>query len=188
MPAGRAGREWGGAVPAGELVRLRPMEPSDAEALWRWNSDPDVMRWMESGYAQSLAQVHRRCAERAPNSYENVLFVIEVLDGGTPIGVARLRDTSPEVGRAELDIYIGARDHWGRGYGTDAMRALCRYGFDEMRLHVIALWVVADNHAARRVYEKVGFVVDGVHRDTFRRAGRWHDMVLMSLLEGELVG
>ena len=39
----------------GELVRLRAMEPSDAEALWRWNHDPQVMRWMQDGYPQSLA-------------------------------------------------------------------------------------------------------------------------------------
>jgi RimJ/RimL family protein N-acetyltransferase len=39
----------------GELVTLRAMEPSDAEALWRWNHDPDVMRWMDDGYAQPLA-------------------------------------------------------------------------------------------------------------------------------------
>lgn len=61
------------------------------------------------------------------------------------------------------------------------MRTLCRYGFDAMRLHSIALWVLADNDAAVRVYEKVGFRHDGRHRDAFRGQGRWHDMILMSL-------
>jgi RimJ/RimL family protein N-acetyltransferase len=47
--------------------------------------------------------------------------------------------------------------------------------------------VVADNAAARHVYRKVGFVEEGRQRESFRRAGKWHDMILMSLLEGELV-
>jgi len=170
----------------GDLVRLRPLEPSDAEHLWRWHSDPVAMRWMDDGYPRSLAHTVQRVEERGPNTYSDVLFVIETLAEGRTIGLTRLHDTEPEVGRAEFDIYLGDRDTWGRGYGTEATRLTCRYAFDKMRLHLIALWVVADNVAARHVYEKVGFVQDGVHRESFRRDGRWHDQVLMSMLEGEL--
>ena len=173
-------------MPTGELVRLRPLEPSDAEHLHRWHSDPVAMRWMVEGYERSLAQTVKRCEERKPNTYEDVLFVVETLDGGRPIGITHLGDTEPEVGRVELDLYIGEQDAWGHGYGTDATRVACRYAFETMRLHLVALWVVVDNAAARRVYEKVGFQLDGVHRQAFRRDGRFHDLALMSLLEGEL--
>ena len=47
----------------GKLVRLRAFEPSDAEALYRWNSDPDVLRWMVNGYPESLAQLTKRLVE-----------------------------------------------------------------------------------------------------------------------------
>nr|BFE82549.1 hypothetical protein GCM10020093_051500 [Planobispora longispora] len=65
----------------GKLVRLRAMEPSDAEALWRWNSDPEVMRWMDDGYPSSLAQTLARFENRERNSYGDVLLGIETLDG-----------------------------------------------------------------------------------------------------------
>ncbi|MBB4936626.1 RimJ/RimL family protein N-acetyltransferase [Streptosporangium album] len=168
-------------------MRLRPMEPSEAESLWRWNSDPEVMRWMNDGYPQTLAQVVERCEGRATNSYDNVLLGIETLDEGRLIGLVRLGDTQPEIGNAELDIYIGEKEFWGKGYATDATREICRYGFDKMRLHSITLWAVAENTGAIRVYEKVGFVKDGRRRDAFRRDGEWHDMFLMTLLEGELL-
>jgi RimJ/RimL family protein N-acetyltransferase len=173
-------------VLTGDLVRLRALEPSDAEALWRWNSDPEVVRWMDGGYPESLAQVTARCQERPRNSYDNVLLGIVPRTDERPIGIVRLGDTAPETGRAELDLYIGERDCWGRGYATDATRVICRYGFDTMRLHLIALWVVAENVAARRVYEKVGFVEEGRHRESFRRDGKWYDMILMGLLERDL--
>ncbi|MEU5026775.1 GNAT family N-acetyltransferase [Streptomyces milbemycinicus] len=170
----------------GELVRLRPMEPEDAEALWRWNHDPEVMRWMSDGYAQPLSHVRKRLEERPRNAYGEVLYGVEVLADTKLIGLVRLRDAEPETGRAELDIYIGEKEYWGRGYATDAMRTMCRYGFDKMRLHKITLTVVTENLAAHRVYQKIGFVDEGRLRQEFRRDGRWYDMFTMGLLEGEL--
>jgi RimJ/RimL family protein N-acetyltransferase len=171
----------------GKLVRLRPMEPSDTESLWRWNNDPVVMRWLYDSYPQSLAQAKKRAEERPSNSYERVLFGIEVLSDKRLIGVVALSGAYPETGRAELDIYIGEQDYWGGGYGTDTMKVICRYGFEMMRLHGISLWVVPENTAARHVYEKVGFVEEGRKRESCRRDGKWHDTILMSLLEGELI-
>ncbi|HWM39705.1 MAG TPA: GNAT family N-acetyltransferase, partial [Streptomyces sp.] len=104
----------------GELVALRPFESTEAEALWRWNHDPDVMRWMKDGYAQPLARVRKRLEERPDNAYGDVLFGIEVLAGTELIGLVRLHDAEPETGCAELDIYLGEKEHWGRGYATDA--------------------------------------------------------------------
>ncbi|WP_151476974.1 GNAT family N-acetyltransferase [Streptomyces albicerus] len=170
----------------GDLVMLRAMEPSDAEALWRWNHDPEVMRWMSDGYAQSLAHVKKRMEERPRNTYGEVLVGIEVLEDNTLIGLVQLRDAEPETGCAELDIYLGEKEYWGRGYATDAMRTICRYGFQKMRLHKITLTVVTENHPAHRVYQKVGFVEEGRLRQVFRRDGQWYDMFTMGLLEGEL--
>ncbi|WP_413758846.1 GNAT family N-acetyltransferase [Streptomyces sp. MMBL 11-3] len=172
----------------GDTVRLRALEPSEADALWRWNHDPEVMRWMSDGYAQSLAHAHKGLEERPRNAYGDVLFGIEVLADGKLVGLVRLRDAEPETGRAELDIYLGEKEYWGRGHATDAMRTMCRYGFEKMRLHKIALTVVTENHAAHHVYRKVGFVEEGRLRQEFRRDGRWYDMFTMGLLEGELRG
>ncbi|MEU6788070.1 GNAT family N-acetyltransferase [Nonomuraea angiospora] len=171
----------------GDLIRLRPLEPSDAELMWRWNHDPEVGRWMFSSYPESLAQITRRFEDLPRNSYTSAFFGIELLNKRQLIGSVRLRDAEPETGAAELDLRIGDKEYWGRGYATDTVKVICRYGFAEMRLHRIRLSVVAENAAAIRVYEKVGFVVEGREREAFRRDGTWHDMVLMGLLEGELL-
>jgi RimJ/RimL family protein N-acetyltransferase len=171
----------------GKTVRLRTLEPSDAEALWRWNHDPDVMRWMANGYPQSLAQVRKRMEERPENTYGEVLLGVEVLADEALIGLVRLRDAEPETGCASLDIYLGEKEYWGRGFATDTMRTICRYGFEKMRLHKIALTVVTENEAAHHVYRKVGFVEEGRLRQSFRRDGRWYDQYTMGLLADELV-
>ncbi|MEV0614052.1 GNAT family N-acetyltransferase [Nonomuraea sp. NPDC050404] len=170
----------------GKLVRLRATTPDDFEAIWRWGNDPDVVRWMFAGYPESLEQARERLAAIPPNNYRNCRFIIESLDDGRAVGFIRLRDAEPEVGHAELDVQIGEKDVWGRGYATEAMRLMCRYGFREMRLHRIGLDVVTENAAARRIYEKVGFVEEGRLRECFRQDGEWYDMILMGLLEDEL--
>ncbi|MET7327416.1 GNAT family N-acetyltransferase [Nonomuraea sp. NPDC005650] len=170
----------------GKLVRLRAVEPTDFESIWRWSHDPEVVRWMSSGYPESFMQAQERLTAAPRNSYENCRFIIESLHDQRAVGFVRLRDAKPEVGNAGLDIQLGEKDVWGRGYATEAMRLMCRYGFNEMRLHRITLDFAADNTAARRVYEKVGFVEEGRVRECFRRDGKWHDLILMGLLEGEL--
>lgn len=172
----------------GKLVRLRPLEPEDGERIRRWQDDDEVTQWLDAGYAESFHQMRKRVADRPRNSPKQAVYGVETLAEGKLIGVADLRDTDVEIGCAELDIWIGEQANWNGGYGTDAVRTLCAYGFDVLRLHLIALWVVAENERARAAYRKVGFREDARHRECFRaRDGRYHDMYLMSLLEGELV-
>lgn len=170
----------------GDLVRLRPVEPEDADAFHRWHNDEEVMRWLQSYYHSSLASDRKRFADRQENSYEKVTFCIETLKDGKLIGVVVLRDADPVNARAEVDIYIGEKDHWGGGYGTDALRTVCRYGFDTMRLHSIELGVVEANERAIKSYKKVGFQVDGRFRQSFFRDGEWYDALLMCVLKDEL--
>ncbi|GAA2834043.1 GNAT family protein [Kitasatospora paracochleata] len=170
----------------GELVGLRAMGPDDAEALWRWNHDPEVMRWMDDGYPQTVEHVRSWLQERPRNSYADALFGIESLADSTLIGLVMLHGTEPEKGIAKLDIYLGEKDHWGRGFATDAVRTVCRFGFQDMRLHKVSLTVVTENESAQAVYRKVGFVEEGRLRQVFRRDGQWFDMFTMGLLADEL--
>ena len=78
-----------------------------------------------------------------------------------------------------------APDRRGRGLGTALMRATVRHGFDEMGLHRLQLMVYTFNVAAIATYRSVGFVVDGVARESAQGSrGRW-DGLTMSLLEPE---
>ncbi|MEO3788582.1 GNAT family protein [Nonomuraea sp. B10E15] len=171
----------------GDRVRLRALEPADSEALWRWYHDPEVGRWMDASPPISLAQNMEKGANRPRNTFEQMVLGIETLDGGRLIGYVALGDTDFVQGEATLQsIAIGDRDHQGGGYATDALRLICRYAFEEMGLHRVMLWVVADNTAAVRAYTRVGFVEEGRRRESFRTRGKRHDFLMMGLLESEL--
>ncbi|TMR96399.1 GNAT family N-acetyltransferase [Nonomuraea basaltis] len=171
----------------GKRVRLRALEPADSEAMWRWYHDPEVGRWMDGAPPISLAQNLEKGQNRPRNTFEQMLLGIETLDDPTLIGYVVLGDTDFRHGEATLEtIAIGDRDHRGGGYATDALRVICRYAFEEMGLHRLTLWVVADNAAAVRAYTKVGFVEEGRRREAFRTKGKRHDFLMMGLLSSEL--
>jgi aminoglycoside 6'-N-acetyltransferase len=75
----------------------------------------------------------------------------------------------------------------GQGLGADAVRTLARHLFDDVGHHRIEIDPAADNAAAIRCYEKVGFRPVGIMRGYERGPeGKWHDSLLMDLLAGEI--
>lgn len=170
----------------GTLVNLRAPDMGDLERNTRWVNDRDVTRYLVLRYQMpGLAEenwLRERCTS-AP-SYHNTFFAIDTKDG-VHIGNTNLFNAPPETRSAEAGIMIGDKDYWSRGYGTDAMRTLLGFGFDEMNLHRIHLWVYAFNDRAQSSYRKCGFVDEARLRQHIFREGAYHDVVQMSILRHE---
>ncbi|HVF04150.1 MAG TPA: GNAT family protein [Frankiaceae bacterium] len=169
-----------------DLVTLRSPEPGDAEHHARWFADPEVTRTLALRYPLSPDAVAQRVAEGTRPSFADRRFTVLANDTGAAVGYTALKGATPENRDAELDVVLGERSLWGRGYGTAATRATCRYGFDRVGLHRVHLWALADDARAVRAYERAGFVTEGRARDRIFKDGRWHDCLLMGLLAGEL--
>ncbi|MGZ4109205.1 MAG: GNAT family N-acetyltransferase [Actinomycetota bacterium] len=169
----------------GRLVRLRAHEPSDYAPLAALFSDPEVLEGITAPVPQSAAE-HQRRIEAIRGSEHEIRFVIDRLEDRRTMGTCGLHDIDPATRRAELGIWLG-RPYWGAGYGTDAVRTLCRYGFRFLNLQRIGLDLIATNERARRAYEKVGFTPEGTRR-RFEFAGGTHvDSVMMGLLVEDFV-
>lgn len=170
----------------GERVYLRPSERADLPNFVRWLNDPDVLRNLAMRVPMSLA------AEEA--WFERMLeaqgrtdfhFVICLLEDDRPIGTVGLHRVDRANGSAEFGIAIGEKAEWGKGYGTDALRAICDFGFGELRLERIALEYYAGNDRGRRSYEKAGFVHEATRRHARFARGEYVDVHVMSLLREE---
>lgn len=170
----------------GEQVYLRPPERSDIPTFVRWFNDADVQRHLAMrapmSEAAEIGWFDRMLEAQGKTAYH---FVICLLTDDRPIGTIGLEDVNLQDGVAEFGIAIGEKSEWGKGHGTDATRAICDFGFAELRLERIGLQVYAGNDRGRRAYEKAGFK----HEATLRRAhfsrGEHHDVQVMSLLRDE---
>jgi RimJ/RimL family protein N-acetyltransferase len=103
---------------------------------------------------------------------------------GEAVGEAVLNDWDPGNRSCNFRIMLGPRGR-NRGLGTESVRMIVGYGFEQLRLHRISLEVYSHNPRARRVYEKVGFVAAGVLRDALRWGSEWIDATVMSILASE---
>jgi len=168
----------------GRLVRLRPPEPEDARRLNPMFGDPHVLAGLTIPFPQPTT-AFVEWVEAARRADDSAAFVIETLDGEA-IGACDLRDMNDRNRSANLGIWIG-KPYWGRGFGTDAVRTLCRLGFRHMNLQRIWLVVHADNPRGRRAYEKVGFIMEGTLRRAQFVRGAYVDAQVMSLLVEEFV-
>jgi len=166
----------------GERVSLREVELDDHPDILRWQNDPEVAWWMDYERTFDLEDIHRSEAEAR---LEGTPFLIEETTG-RPIGRIGLNGFSERDRTCSLYVFIGERDVWSMGYGTEAMGLLLAWGFAEFDLYLVQLWSLATNARAIRAYEKVGFRVDGVLRErSLKSDGRRYDRTYMSITREE---
>jgi RimJ/RimL family protein N-acetyltransferase len=167
----------------GERVLLRPFQEGDAEEAGRvWTPE---LTYMYGGTRHSpvpaSVEWRRRGMEQIMASGEHH-FAIEA--DGCYIGWVGLRVNDDEQS-GSYRIGIENPEYWGRGYGTEVARLVLRYAFETLGLHRVHLKVAAYNVRARRCYEKAGFRLEGVLRESFQVDGEWQDDVLMAILREE---
>jgi [ribosomal protein S5]-alanine N-acetyltransferase len=114
------------------------------------------------------------------------VFAMHSCDDNHLVGVLGLKNGELVRG-GSIEVYYSIHQKdWNRGYATEAVRAIARFGFEEVGLHRITAGCDVDNDASRRVLEKAGFRFEGRLRKDRMRQGRWTDGLLFAILEEDL--
>lgn len=167
----------------GALVRLRAVEEEDLPRINELFWDPDVTQYLDVVWPEPLAGT-KEWWERS-REQGIVVFAIETLPGEF-VGACELGARDERTRSAVLGIWIG-KPFWGEGYGSDAVRTLARFGFQEMNLQRIRLLVQESNPRAKAAYERVGFKEEGRLRRAAFIGGRHVDLIEMGLLAEHLI-
>jgi RimJ/RimL family protein N-acetyltransferase len=168
----------------GDRTVLRPFTEADAETMWEIIRDPEVERFTgDSPDELTLERVRTWYGSRSTQPDRLDLAVTDRITGDL-VGEVVLYEWDADTRSCTFRTLIGPRGR-GRGLGTEATRLTVGHGFEQLGLHRIQLEAYAHNLRALHVYEKVGFVVEGVRRETELRDGEWVDEVMMALLDHE---
>jgi RimJ/RimL family protein N-acetyltransferase len=178
--------ETRGNLFCGSLLRLAAPREEDVAIIARWSEDADYIRALDTDYArprpiQEIAGLHNP-EQRDPNG---LLFHLRTLEGDRLIGFVALHSIEWNNRAGLLSIGIGEVDFRGKGYGSEALRLILRYAFDELNLDRVGLDVISNNERAIRAYEKAGFRHEGAMRGAVLRDGCRHDRLLMGILREE---
>src|SRR5512142_2888633 len=168
----------------GQKVRLRPLAIPDAPRLVTLLADPAVSRNLRLRAPPTLA-AEREFIASLPHATDQLVLGITALDDGRLLGVCGLHQLGDPARQAELGLFLGGPEEWGKGYGTEVTRLLCAHGFEVMGLNRIWLHVYADNERGLRAYERVGFRREGVLRQAALRGEEHVDVIAMGMLRRE---
>ena len=181
------------AILYGENVRLRATERTDIPTFQRWINDPDVVEYLSNIFPYSLEAETAwfESVLKRPMAEHPLVIDLRLTHGKNgksewlPIGNCAFMGITDIHRSAEVGIFLGEKEYWSQGYGTEAMRLMLKFGFEDLNLHRIWLRVLESNHRARKSYLKSGFLEEGRFRKAEFRHGFYNDIILMSILQEE---
>jgi ribosomal-protein-alanine N-acetyltransferase len=166
-----------------ERLLLRPLQASDADALFALFSDPEVMRywstppWTEREKAHSMISL-----DRQTDSKEYLRLGITLAADATLVGMCTLFSIDEMCRRAEIGYALGSMA-WGKGYMHEALTALLDYGFSELNLNRVEADIDPRNGASAKTLERLGFTREGLLRERWIVNGEVSDTAFYGLLK-----
>ncbi len=166
-------------------IQIRDSIFDDLEYFARWESMPEVTEFftIDDGktYEMTVREFYRRLEDKAARQ-----FTVCIAGTGKPVG--RIYVSSINYDYDSLDItriYIAEPAMRGKGLGEAALKLTMKWAFEEMGCKRVTLDYFSDNIIAASLYEKVGFVKEGIMRCGGKKNGSYVDLCLMSMLKEE---
>lgn len=171
----------------GDRVRLRAIQKDDLPLFTRWLNDPEVQQGLMHYLPFSIHDEEDWFEQTRKRPQDERPMTIEIITekGWLPVGDCGLFNYNWRVRSAEFGIFIGAKEYWDQGYGTDVVNLILKHGFGTLNLNRISLDVFDNNPRAIRTYEKTGFILEGRKRQAHYHDGKHIDILLMSILRDD---
>lgn len=168
----------------GKKIRLRAIEREDLPRFVEWFNDEEVRQGLNFFLPMSLAEEERWFERILNGDAAERPLAIDIREGDqwVHVGSCGLFSINSRDRKAELGIMIGDKRYWNKGYGSDTMWTLLGHAFETLNLNRVSLQVFESNQRAIKVYERVGFKLEGRLREDRFSQGRFEDTLIMGIL------
>lgn len=168
----------------GEKIYLRPYEKSDGATMAGYLNDAEIARTLQIRRPVTIT-AEEELLETHQKNERHLILGIALKSDDRLIGGIGLHHIDAISRHASIGLFIGAKDEWGKGRATEAMKLIMQYGFDGLNLNRLWLRVHEDNTRAEGIYLRLGFKREGTQRQDIYREGRYFDTHLMGILRDE---
>ena len=173
----------------GEKIYLRIPDEKDLEGNWYgWLNVSDVTKYQNKGIFYNTKNMQKEYFQNMTKSKDDVLFAIIDKETDTHIGCVGLHNIDWVHRSANLGIIIGETYFWGKGYGRKVWNMITEYGLFVLNLHRIYADVMVENVASIKSAKASGFKEEGVIRDKYYKNGKYHNVVMLSVLKDDFEG
>lgn len=161
-------------------VNLQPLDSTHEEKVREWRNHPEIWKYTrQNDLISDMAQI--RWFKKQSEDPSIKMYAIE--HSGMTVGVCGLTSLDWPNRRAEFSLYIEPKSQ-KHHLGTFALKTLLDHGFINLGLHQIWGETFQEN-PAQKLFQKLGFKLDGVRRDFYFKGGKFIDAYLFSLLSSE---
>jgi ribosomal-protein-alanine N-acetyltransferase len=169
-----------------DRLRLRPFKAGDLKALHTLYSDAENLRWWGTDASPSLEDTRRVLRWHVSyRPFQYVLWAVEEKKSKRLIGMINYHRRDMRERRVDVGWLI-APGQQGKGYMTEAGRALLRYLIDRLKIHKVEALIRRENEPSAALAKRLGFRLEGGPiRDRWWVGGRWHSVMLYGLVAGE---
>lgn len=166
----------------GEKVNLIKITKEYTDLIVKWRNSESVRNnFIFQG--ELTSEMHNDWLDNKVAKGEVDQFIIIDKSTGEPIGSTFLKDIDRINDKAEFGIFIGEENFRSKGYGTEATKIICEYGFKTLDLNKIMLRVVSTNEAAIKSYLKTGFKEEAYLIDEIKINNKYIDIIYMSMIK-----
>jgi len=143
-------------------VLLRKISPEDALISWKWRNDPDIWKLTGRKWEGNVdLNIERKWIEQVINDPTRITFSIVAGTDFEYIGNVQI--TNINTNNARFHIFIGNKNYWRKGIGSEATRLFIEYVKKNLNIKSIYLFVNKTNVAALKIYRNVGFIEDSAN-------------------------
>ena len=170
--------------------RLRPLEEADAEPLFRLvqANRGYLAEWLPWAAAESRVETHLEFIRASQQQHaDDNGFQAAILDGDEIVGVIGFHRVDWVNRATSIGYWIGAANQ-GRGIVTEAVRALTAYAFDVWDLNRVEIRAATGNGRSAAIPLRLGFVEEGVARQSERHGDSFKDLAVYSMLAADWPG
>jgi [ribosomal protein S5]-alanine N-acetyltransferase len=171
---------------ATDRLRLIPLQLQDAPALLSILRDKEAMAFWHHPAITRAATGSEIIAGQIAAMADGQFLYWTVWHGEDVIGSIDLGAMDFAHLRGEVGFLLG-RDHWGQGFGREAVTALVGHAFGALRLERLEARIHAQNRRARRLVMALGFQPEGRLGDYLLRDGARHDVDVFGLLKTSMM-
>jgi RimJ/RimL family protein N-acetyltransferase len=170
-------------------IKLRALTYNDLEKTLEWHNQEDISD-MYSGHPFPVnKEMEQKWYEKIMTSnYPTTVFGIELIESKKLIGLTLLKDINLINRSAEFAIYIGEKELRGKGLSKIASSLTIKFGFYKLGLNRIYLKVIDNNIVAIGLYTSIGFVKEGILRNSIYKNNQFNSEIIMSILKSEFNG
>ncbi|MCA1320985.1 GNAT family N-acetyltransferase [Bacillus tianshenii] len=172
-----------------ERLILRQVTQDDAGSLLTYLSDPDVMKHVGLDPFETIEDSLGEISwyDSIYKEKTGIRWGITLKEKGEVIGSCGFLKMASQHFRAEVGTELH-RDYWGQGIASESLEAVIQYGFLQLNLQRIEGLIEPANLSSKKLFEKHGFVCEGLLRKYEFTCGKFDDLYMYSLLKEDFSG